>query len=153
MKTINIETSRFGVITVDQDAVITFPEGILGFEDARRFTLVPQGPENPFVWLQSAERPALAFLLMPPRVAFSDYAPPLPPGIPRAVTLWAMVTIPAGRPHDMTLNLLGPIVIDPIGQRGWQIVLADDRYTTRHRVFPPQPVTVDVTFALAGSAR
>ena len=56
-----VKTSRFGEVTVEDSAVITFPEGIVGFPDIRGFVMF-DGPEGtPFKWLQSTERPELAF--------------------------------------------------------------------------------------------
>ena len=136
-----VETIRFGSLTVSEDALLTFPDGLLGFADARRFVLVPHGQNSPFVWLQSAERPELAFLLLPPSVLFPDYAPALPfAGGPDA-SLWVIVTIPAGQPQDMTANLLGPVAIDEAARRGQQVVLSDDRFTTKHRVLPAHTET------------
>ncbi len=131
-----VETARFGSLAVGEDALVTFPDGLLGFADARRFVLVPHGPGTPFVWLQSAERPELAFLLLAPSVAIPGYAPALPPGAGPDASLWVIVTLPAGRPEEMTANLLGPLVIDEASRQGRQLVLSDDRFSTKHRMFP-----------------
>ena len=60
-----IETTRFGLLPIDENQVITFPEGLPGFESHRRFTLV-QHPgsdgRSPFQWLQSVDDGALAGL-------------------------------------------------------------------------------------------
>ena len=146
-----VETERFGALTLSEDALVTFPEGLLGFADARRFVLVPHGPDTPFVWLQSAERPDLAFLLLPPAVAFPEYASVVPFEIGPDATLWAIVTVPAGKPRDMTANLLGPLVVDEAARQGQQIVLSDERFTTKHRVFPAQ--TPEQDWAAASAQR
>lgn len=129
--TVEVETTRFGPLRVAEAAIITFPEGLLGFENRRRFTLVPQA-DTVFAWLQSLDRPDLAFLLLPPAAAFPDYAPldRVEPG----ATLWVIVTVPDGRPRDMTANLLGPLLIDAATRQGRQIVVEGDRFTTRHRL-------------------
>ena len=136
-ETLQIETTRFGTVSADPEAVLTFDSGLIGFEDLRRFVAVPHDPDSPFVWLQSAERPDTAFLLLPPDFVFPGYGPKLPPDLPAEGRLWVIVTVPPGRPHDMTANLIGPVVVDPATNRGRQIVLDDgDRFTTKHRVFP-----------------
>ena len=134
-----LETTRFGALEVDEASLLTFAEGLLGFDDVRRFVLVPHGPDTPFAWLQSAERPDLACLLLPPFVAFPDYAPAVSPSEagPDAL-LWVILRVPEGNPRDMTANLLGPLVIDEKTRQGRQLVLNDDRYSTRHRVFPAE---------------
>ncbi len=134
---LQIETTRFGTVSAAPEAVLTFASGLIGFEDLRRFVAVPHEPESPFVWLQSVERPETAFLLLPPEFVFPGYGPALPPDLPADGRLWVIVTLPPGRPHDMTANLLGPIVVDPATNQGRQVILENsERFTTRHRVFP-----------------
>ncbi len=111
----HIETTRFGALDVEERKVITFPDGLPGFEEHRQFTLVPHhtaegGKGSPFVWLQSLEDGTLAFLAMEPHQAFPDYAPRVPraemealalisteqgeePARPR---LYSLLTIPSG---------------------------------------------------------
>jgi flagellar assembly factor FliW len=139
---ISVETTRFGTLRVEDAGFLTFPEGLPGFANRRRFVLVPHGEGTPFAWLQSAEQPNLAFLLMLPDAAFPDYAPPLPPDACSDAEVWVIVTVPAGDPRGMTANLLGPVILEPGAGRGRQIVLDGDRYTTRHPVFPPDAPAV-----------
>ena len=152
--TLLVPTTRFGELRVAEAAVLEFPEGLPGFADQRRWLLVPHHGAGgvappavpceaersaPFVWLQSAERLDLAFLMLAPAAAFPDYAPTLPADVGAAsadVSLWVLLTVPAGDPRRMTANLLGPIVIERARRRGRQIVLGDERYHTRHPVFP-----------------
>ena len=61
MQPIKVETTRFGAIEVQEDQVITLVEGLLGFSEARRFTLLDDEIGEPFQWLQSLESPPLAF--------------------------------------------------------------------------------------------
>ncbi len=133
-------TTRFGDLVVAPAAVVTFADGLVGFPDAKRFVAVPHDAAgSPFVWLQSVERAELAFLLLPPALVSPGYAPPVSGTMnPDEAALWAIVTLPPGRPQDMTVNLLGPLVIT--GSVGRQIVLdnADGRYDARHSVVPAQ---------------
>jgi flagellar assembly factor FliW len=151
-----VPTSRFGDLQVAPGALITFADGLLGLPHARHFVAVPHGENSPFVWLQSADDPDLAFLLVPPALVAPDYSPPLPadiaaPNDPQdTIAWWAIITVPAGRPRDMTANLLGPLVI--VGNAGWQIVLEDaHRYAARHRVFPPAGAATAATSAATGA--
>ena len=136
---LTVRTTRFGDLAVAPDAVVTFTDGLLGFPDARRFVAVPHDAAgSPFVYLQSVERAELAFLLLPPALVSPGYAPPLPADVDSGqAALWAIVTVPPGRPRDMTVNLLGPLAI--MGSVGRQIVLdnPDGRYAARHPVAAP----------------
>ena len=49
--------------------------------------------------------------------------------------VYTTASIPHGRPRDMTLNLAAPIVISGATRLGKQIVLENEAYTMRHRVF------------------
>jgi flagellar assembly factor FliW len=53
---------------------------------------------------------------------------------PRVV--YTIVTIPRGRPRDMTLNLAGPIVVNVETRRAVQIILEGDEHPVRRRAFP-----------------
>src|SRR4051812_31457471 len=68
-----IQTTRFGVVTVDPDHLITFPRGIVGLPDCVRFTLLQRGEKGPYYWLQSTDRPEVAFLVVDPGEFFKDY--------------------------------------------------------------------------------
>jgi flagellar assembly factor FliW len=139
---LRVSSARFGDLLVAPGAVVTFADGLIGFPNAKRFVAVPHdAPGSPFVWLQSIEQPSLAFLLLPPALVSPGYAPTLPAdesGMSGDAAFWAIVTVPQGRPQDMTANLLGPLVIQ--GGLGRQIVLdgaADARYTARHPIITP----------------
>ena len=71
-----IQTTRFGVVTVDPAHVMTFAHGLVGFENeagASRFALLQSDDWGPFYWLQSADDPQLAFLVVDPALFFKDY--------------------------------------------------------------------------------
>ena len=101
-------------------------------------------PDSPFRWLQSLDEPQLAFLITDPANWVPTYAPTLCDGdaerlglvksAPRIV--YVTVTIPAGLPNEMTLNLAGPIILDLERRIAIQLVLQDETYTTKYRVFP-----------------
>ena len=146
-----IETTRFGAIPVDESCIITFPEGLPGFEGCHRFTLVPHptpegGKDSPFEWLQSLDDGALAFLAMDPRHVFPHYDPHLPAGDLRALEIekldrdaarvYTLLTVPKGDPCGITANLMAPVVVNCETRRGKQIVASNDNYGLRHRLLP-----------------
>src|SRR6476620_7708039 len=59
----DIETTRFGRLSVEDERIITFPGGLLGFPDHTRFALIQTGEENYFFWLQSVDEPNLALVV------------------------------------------------------------------------------------------
>ena len=138
------DTTRFGTIGYTDADVVLFEDGLVGFPEHTRFLLLCHKAESPFRWLQSLDEPQLAFLITDPANWVATYAPCVADeelgrlgfvqSAPRLV--YVTVTIPAGQPNEMTLNLAGPIVIDLERQIAVQLVLQDETYTTKHRVFP-----------------
>ena len=72
-----IQSTRFGRLNVDDDRVMTFPNGLLGFPSYTRFALIQTGQENYFFWLQSVDEPNLAFVVTDPSLFFKDYEVPI----------------------------------------------------------------------------
>lgn len=142
-----IQTTRFGLLEVDEQEVIKFPSGMLGFEDLTEYVLVPV-PNNPaFTWLQAVREPAVAFLMVDPFLFFQGYEVELKSRHeetlqvdgPDQVAVYAVVTIPPTGVKDMTANLVGPVAVNLAKKRGLQLILDGTDYTTRHRLFPEQP--------------
>jgi flagellar assembly factor FliW len=147
--------TRFGEIEYDSEDVIELSGGLIGFPSVRTFVVLQAGEETPFKWLQSLEEPALAFLVVDPAHYLPDYAPIVPSHVVQELALreetarlvFTTANIPAGRPNDMTLNLAGPVLINLDIRRGKQIVLDDDAYSIKHRVFPSVEAGQDLVAA------
>ncbi len=71
-----IETTRFGVLEVDEDKLINLLWGLPGFEDIKRFALI-EYKEGPFHWLQAVDEPTLAFVICAPEILGVQYKIPL----------------------------------------------------------------------------
>ena len=141
-----LHTTRFGQIEVPDDRIIEMPEGILGFAQERRFVLLEHDSEGtPFKWLQAADNPNLAFIVMDPHLVVADYQVEfdkeaqriLGPQPDRAdLAVMAIVNIPHDRPIEMTVNLRAPVVVHCEKRLGCQLVLPNEDYPIRHRLFP-----------------
>lgn len=131
-----VPTTRFGLIEVAEDRVITFGKGLLGFSDYTRFCLLEPGEDACFFWLQSVEQPDLAFVVTDPSFFVRDYAVPIREDQAESIGIKsiedAQVFVIVNKVGDqLTGNLQGPLIIDTVSRRGQQIVLADRRWTTR----------------------
>jgi flagellar assembly factor FliW len=116
-------------------SVLTFPDGIVGFEGARRFRLErPKDPRNPFALLRSLDDDA-SFLVVPPAEFFTDYDPDLDDA--EGAVILVLVTV-LDDVHGATANLLGPLVVDPVTLVGHQAVLDPDRWPA-HRALVESP--------------
>ncbi|MFO7976398.1 MAG: flagellar assembly protein FliW [Candidatus Hydrogenedentota bacterium] len=140
----HLETSRFGTIDIDPDAIITFTQPILGFQDYRRFVLMP-GPSAYLKWLQSTEAGELAFILMDPSVVMADYTIEIRPGelSELAVTsvkeldVYTLVVVPEDKAKVRT-NLRAPILVNPRRRLAKQTLLDHSDYPIQHFLAQPQ---------------
>lgn len=130
-----LRSARFGDYEVPADRVLSFPDGLVGFRDARRFALLDSNrPESPFRCLVCLDFPELGFVVCDPTRLWAGYAADLPlPEDARVEdqAVLAIVTVPPD-PTAMTVNLLAPLVVDCTTRVGRQLVLDTGRYSTRH---------------------
>lgn len=138
--------TRFGALTLDPNRVITFPDGLLGFAEYRRYVLAEvAGAEVFFKLLQSIDDPELAFVVLPldrqdgPIAGADIDAACEALGLETAdVAVLGIVTLRPGGEHvRFTVNLRAPLLIDTGRRVGRQHVLPSDAYPLRHPL--PQP--------------
>lgn len=139
-----INTKYLGETTITQDQILTFPQGVLGFESNHKFVLLSIPDNNHFKFLQDVNNTYISFLLINPWDFFDDYKINLPKeellklGIKSdsedKPTIYSIVTL--GQVFkESTSNLLAPIVLNLTNKKGKQFVLNDTEYTTRHKLF------------------
>jgi flagellar assembly factor FliW len=127
-----------GRISYNEDDVITFPLGLLGSLKFKRYLLLKA---EPFVWMVSVDNPNLSFPLLDPKRFCPDYNPnitkrdlnEISAENPQSLQMYSIVTIQQDA-RMTTANLSGPILINREQRIGKQLVLLDDRYSTKHRI-------------------
>lgn len=134
-----IETTRFGTIEVDDQRVMTFKDGLLGFPNHQRFALIQTSPDPVFFWMQSVDDPNLAFVVCDPLTFIPDYQVPIRKDDVDGLGLQSLqdcqvLVIVNKVDGDLTGNLLGPLVVGTHSLQAKQLVLSDRRYGTRHRL-------------------
>lgn len=140
-----IQTSRFGPVTLHAEDIIEFPEGILGFNDLRRFVLLDDPNDEIFAWLQSCEVPQIAFPVLEPELFTQNYQISLTKHDLESLQITAqsekprirsfsIITIPED-PTQMTANLKAPVVINIEKRMARQIVLQDNNLAIREPIF------------------
>lgn len=140
-----IMTTRFGEIEIDSNHIITFEQGVPGFQDQKRFTIIPLEENNPFHFLQAVDEPDLCFIISDPFVFYQDYEFKIPENVQAQlnikaqedVAIWSIITI-VGELDTATINLLGPIIINVREKCGKQIILHDSSYETKHPLLVKQ---------------
>lgn len=137
-----VNTKPYGLIEVDERQRISFPSGILGFENLKEYVLL-DALQQPFYWLQSLDVQKIAFVLIEPTVFRPDYTPDVADadletiGIDPSETdkfiVFAIVTIPENY-REMTANLQGPVIINKETHIGRQCVTLNQHWKTRHKI-------------------
>lgn len=130
-----VETA-FGSFDVAADQVVTFPAGLPGFEECRRFVVLSSRELEPFKCLQSVEGPSASFLAVDPRRAFPEYRCVLSDvdrtrlGDPvEADLVWlAVVTV---LDDQTVVNLRAPVVVNPARMLGYQLMPSNSLYPLR----------------------
>src|SRR5439155_20859158 len=84
---VSMVTTRFGLIQVWESDLIRIPEGLVGFRGYTQFVQLPDPEVAGLSWLQSVTAPELAFGLVAPPLAVSDYRIELRPGDRAALEL------------------------------------------------------------------
>lgn len=136
--TVNLSTNRFGNLIIEKENIITFEQGLLGFEELTQFAIVAVEECLPFEWLVSLEDPVVAFPILDPTLLFSDYKPSLTKDdlvlldIKKEMDVEMVCIVTLGEtPENVTLNLKGPILINMKNKMGKQIVLTEDYYSLK----------------------
>jgi flagellar assembly factor FliW len=137
-----VETKNFGRVEYAADTVIEFPRGLPGFESRRGFLPLHQSENDPLVFLQSLEEPALCFVTVPVLVVDPAYRLDaeaedlalvgLPPGRPRLGADVLCLAVVSLREDGPTANLLAPVVVNLANRRAVQAVSAACGYSHRH---------------------
>ena len=159
-----IETSRFGVISVDEADLITFPRGLIGMTDLSRFAFIPPPSrtamqEGQFYWLQSVDDPNVAFLVVDPNRFFKDYHVSIREETQADLDLAdandGQLLVICNRVGEwVTGNLQGPLVVNTRTRLGQQVVLTEKKWTCRQPLLKLGDAAPDAQApAAAGVAR
>jgi flagellar assembly factor FliW len=139
---VKVKTTRFGELEVNPTDLITFSEGLLGFEALKKYFVVDPGDSTLILWLQSTEDEKVAFPIIEPKIFKPDYIAKLLPadlnGLEleslQSARLYSILTIP-GNVTEMSANLKAPVVINSAKKLGKQIVLQDSKLSVKHEMY------------------
>jgi flagellar assembly factor FliW len=137
---VQISTTRFGNITIDESRVIQMKGGgILGFEHLKRYVLLTQNEKIPFMWFQSIDDSSIAFVIINSFIIAPEYDLMISDNdtrfleieSPDDVVLLSIVTI-RSNPFKITANLRAPLVINQKNRFGKQVVLNEPDYPVQY---------------------
>ena len=109
-------TRLFGEIDIDEEKIITLENGMIGFPDLRKFTLIfdkeKERTPSSIMWFQSMDEPEVT----------ED-------------NTYILVTLTAAADKkDTTVNLKAPLVINTDTRKGCQVIAEDD-YPIKFNVY------------------
>jgi flagellar assembly factor FliW len=142
---IDVRTTRYGeleTVRVSTEVVLTFPDGMPGFERHHRYALLQDAKLAPFFWLQSLHDPLVGFLVITPGYLVNDYAFDIAdPDVemlelkdPSEARVLTILVVPDDI-RAMTANMQAPIIINPVKRIAKQVILTDERFPLRYPVF------------------
>src|SRR5262249_38539145 len=142
----NIDTStsirlktKFGEFEAASSNIVSFPEGLPGFERCRRFVVLRHAEASPLVRLHAADGPSATFLAIDPRHILRRYrcilndADRLRLGVTTSTPLVWLTVITIAQDEELYVNLRAPIVINPERLMGMQVMPHNTLYPLRHR--------------------
>lgn len=139
---LKVNTTRFGELQVNNEDIVSFSEGLLGFEKLTKFFVVDPGDSTLILWLQSIEDESIAFPIIEPKIFKPDYVAKLLPADMNSVQIesvteakiYSILTIPSDI-TTMSANLKAPIVINNEKKIARQIVLQDNKLTVKYEMY------------------
>ena len=139
------KTKFFGEVELDDAKVLEFPNGIIGFEDFKKYAIlydIDNESETRISWLQSLDEPTLALPVIDPLAIVPDYTPMIedellkPLGNPADEDLLFLLVMTV--PSDMTkvtANMKAPIIINAEECKGVQLIVDNADYPVKFNVY------------------
>lgn len=140
-----VKTKFFGEVELDDNKVLDFPNGIIGFEPFKKFAIlydIDNESKTRISWLQSLEEPTLALPVIDPLAITSEYNPMIedellkPLGDPADEDLLFLLVMTV--PSDMTkvtANMKAPVIINAATCKGVQLIVENADYPVKFNVY------------------
>lgn len=139
------ETKFFGTIDIEDDKIICFPNGIIGFENLKNFALIydsEREERSKISWLQSMEEPLMVLPVINPIDLMEEYTPTIEDelmkniGDPADADILIFVTLSI--PSDitmMTANLKAPIIVNTVDRKAMQVIVENQEYPVKYNAY------------------
>ena len=141
-----VKTRFFGEVDIEDEKILTFDNGIMGFEDMKRWTLIydiEKGSEGPISWFQSLDMAELALPVINPytvtavyeKVVEDELLKPLGEFKDEELVTFLTITIPSEDPSKTTANFRAPILINPVNRKGIQVIVNNEDYPIKFSIY------------------
>tara|TARA_B100000609_G_scaffold83197_1_gene66325 strand:+ start:71 stop:544 length:474 start_codon:yes stop_codon:yes gene_type:complete len=137
-------TTRFGEVELHEDRLISFPLGVLGFEDCTVFGLstLPEADDSPLMLLQCVNEPQVSFLVADPKLLGLSFKPE---DLKQALRETGMASedcqflviltlYDQGESYYLTANMKAPVMVDTANRTARQHILTNKDYSTQHKI-------------------
>ena len=141
-----VQTRFFGEADIDEDKILTFDNGIIGFEDMKRWTIIydiEKGSDGPISWFQSLDFAGLALPIINPYSVTAKYEPIVEDELLKSLgefkdeelVTFLTITIPSEDPSKTTANFRAPLLINPNNRKGVQIIVNNEDYPIKFSIY------------------
>lgn len=139
------KTKFFGEVELDDNKVLEFPNGIIGFEEYKHYAIlydIEREDETRISWLQCLDEPLLALPVVDPSAVTPEYAPmiedellkPLKDPADEDLIFLLILTVPSDM-KKVTANMKAPIIINSKERKGVQLVVENADYPVKFNVY------------------
>jgi flagellar assembly factor FliW len=139
------ETKFFGTIDIEDEKIIEFPMGIIGFENLKKFALIfdsEREERSKISWLQSMEEPLMVLPVINPMDITESYNPVIEDEFMKIigdpadedVLIFTSMSIPSDL-TKMTANLKAPFIINTVDRRAMQVIVENEDYPVKYNVY------------------
>ena len=140
-----VNTKIFGEVDIEDNKIIEFNGGIIGFPQLTKFALIydeEKGVGAGIRWLQSMQDENFAMPVMDPLVVQKDYNPEIEDELLKEMgdlkednlLVLVTVTVPADL-TKMSVNLRGPIIINSDNRKACQVIVEGESYQVKFPVY------------------
>lgn len=140
-----VNTKVFGEVTIEDNKIIEFTGGIIGFPDLTKFALIhdeEKGVSAGIRWLQSMQEPNFAMPVMDPLAVHPEYNPEVEDELLKDLgeineenlLVLVTVTVPADV-TKMSVNLRGPIIINSDTRKACQVIVDGEGFSVKYPVY------------------
>ncbi len=139
-----LNTRDFGIVSVEEDAVYSFPSGLYGFENCREFAIFEKKFDDiSFLYLQNTEAETPCFMVFEPWELYPNYQPMVAgedlkaSGVDTTEDLifLTIANLPGQSLEEFSINIKSPVVLNPKTREGRQVILQNADYKVRYQPF------------------
>lgn len=127
MDKMKINTYQFGEVEFNENRIIFFDSGLIGFEQLKKYLLIKTEDEL-FYWLNSVEQPEIAFPLIGLRLIDESFPQE------KDNEAFGIVTLNSD-PLKITINMKAPVFINQDKKTGFQKILEEEKFEVYYKLF------------------